>query len=61
MPLRLPFSIMQETDPTIDMDELECILANLIHQGLIKGYIAAANNKKVLVTAKLVEQAYPAL
>ena len=35
---------------SMDEDEIECILANLIFRGFIKGYIAHA--KKILVLSK---------
>ncbi|TGZ71358.1 hypothetical protein CRM22_002678 [Opisthorchis felineus] len=41
----------------IDQDETECILANLIYEGKIKGYLAHQQQK--LVVSKL--QAFPAL
>lgn len=41
---------MREWDQMLDMDELECILANLIYMGLIKGYISHEN--RLLVLAK---------
>jgi hypothetical protein len=34
----------------IDLDEVECILSNLIFQGVIKGYIS--HSKRVLVLSK---------
>lgn len=30
MPLKLPYEVMSDWDKEIDMDELECIIANLI-------------------------------
>jgi hypothetical protein len=30
MPLKLPFEVMRDWDKEMDMDELECIIANLI-------------------------------
>jgi hypothetical protein len=48
-------------DDAMDIDELECVLANLIFQNFIKGYIAHKQGKLVLspLTAfpKLVEAA----
>ena len=41
MPLKLPFEVMSDWDKEMDMDELECIIANLIQLGYIKGYIAS--------------------
>lgn len=40
MPLNIPFKQLIKWDPDLDMDELECILANLISIGYIKGYIS---------------------
>lgn len=57
MPLKLPFEILIKWDPDLDMDELECILANLISLGFVKGYISHENG--VLVTAKEIDAAYP--
>lgn len=34
----------------MDMDEVECILANLIYRGVIRGYIA--HTKRMLVLSK---------
>ena len=34
----------------IDLDEVECILANLIYRGYIRGYLSHA--KRVLVLSK---------
>lgn len=34
----------------IDLDEVECILANLIYRGYVKGYISHTN--RVLVLSK---------
>lgn len=39
----------------VDMDEVECILANLIHQRYVKGYIA--HDKQLLVCSR--DQAFP--
>ena len=47
--------MMQEYDKQLDMDEMECILANLIYMGLIKGYISS--EMKMLVLSK--EDAFP--
>jgi len=30
MPLKLPFEVMRDWDNEMEMDELECIIANLI-------------------------------
>ena len=61
MPLSLPFSILLKMDDDIDMDELECMLANLIYQGLVKGYITFAFEQRVLVMHKEIEKAFPNL
>lgn len=34
--------------PDIELEEANCILANLIHQGKIKGYISHTHQKVVL-------------
>jgi hypothetical protein len=39
------------------MDEMECILANLIYMGLIKGYISG--EKHILVLSKKIDDAFP--
>jgi nuclear mRNA export protein PCID2/THP1 len=41
----------------MDMDELECILANQIFLGYIKGYIS--HEKRLLVLPRIIEQAFP--
>lgn len=41
---------MQQLEQDVDMDEVECILANLIYQGKIKGYIS--HEKKTLIISK---------
>ncbi|KAI9906576.1 hypothetical protein PsorP6_003822 [Peronosclerospora sorghi] len=38
------------TGDTVDMDEIECILTNLIFKGYIKGYMS--HTKKILVVSK---------
>jgi hypothetical protein len=53
----LPFKTLLEWDADLDMDEVECILANLISIGYIKGYIS--HEKQVLVCAKEIEKAFP--
>ncbi len=35
-------------NPEIDLDETHCILANLIYEGKIKGYISLSHQKLVL-------------
>jgi hypothetical protein len=44
-------------DTETDLDEIECLLANLIVQRTLKGYIA--HEKRVLVLSKT--NAFPAL
>ena len=48
-------SLIQEDD--VDIDEVECIVANLIHANRIKGYVSHAAGK--LVVSK--ENAFPSL
>jgi hypothetical protein len=50
--LRLPIflNIFQALGENMDIDEIECIIANLIHQGKIKGYIS--HEKSTLIIAK---------
>lgn len=55
----MPFAVLREWDNELDMDELECIVANLIFMGYVKGYIASEQN--VLVLAKDLEKAFPQL
>jgi PCI domain len=43
-------------DIPIDADEVECIMANLIYRGIIRGYIA--HSKGFLVLSK--QNAFPA-
>jgi hypothetical protein len=50
--LKLIFRPLQkEWDPELSMDELECMLANLIGSSLIKGYIS--HEQQILVITKL--------
>jgi hypothetical protein len=35
----------------MDMDEIECVFANLIHRGLVKGYISHAHRTVVFAKA----------
>ena len=55
----MPFLVLREWDNELDMDELECIIANLIYIGYVKGYIASEQN--VLVLARDLEKAFPPL
>ena len=41
---------MQWMGEEVDLDEIECILANLIFQGKIKGYLS--HQKRFLVVSK---------
>jgi hypothetical protein len=47
--IEIIFNILKEWDPMLDLDEVECILANLIHLGMIKGYIS--HERRLLVLA----------
>src|SRR3546814_15395582 len=42
--------VLQSMGEDVDMDEIECILVNLIFQGRIKGYLS--HEKRVLVVSK---------
>ncbi|TNV78464.1 hypothetical protein FGO68_gene14887 [Halteria grandinella] len=46
--LDLIFNILKEWDSQIDLDEIECIIANLIYMGFIKGYISHEQRLMVL-------------
>lgn len=50
--LQLPViaSVLDWLGTPMDLDEVECILANLIFQGYIRGYLSHA--KRVLVLSK---------
>ena len=43
LPLKIIFKALINWDSSLDMDELECIIANLISMGFIKGYISHQN------------------
>lgn len=45
------------TGQSMDMDEIECVLTNLIFKGYIKGYMS--HTKKILVVSKT--QPFPAI
>ena len=45
-----PADTHEQEDTELDLDELECTLANLIYSGYVKGYIA--HEKRVLVLSK---------
>jgi len=42
--------ILKWLDTPMDLDEIECILANLIYRGYVRGYIS--HTKRVLVLSK---------
>ena len=50
--IELVFQLHQAMDPAsdVDIDEIECLLANLIYKGNIRGYIA--HEKRILVLSK---------
>jgi hypothetical protein len=50
--IELVFQLHQGVDPAsdVDIDEIECLLANLIYKGNIRGYIA--HEKRILVLSK---------
>ena len=45
-----PSDTHEQDESDLDLDELECTLANLIYSGYVKGYIA--HEKRVLVLSK---------
>lgn len=53
----IPTASRLHQDEDVDMDEVECILANLIHQRYIKGYIA--HTQKILVCSP--DNAFPTI
>ena len=55
----MPYVVLRAWDGELDMDELECIIANLIYIGYVKGYIASEQN--VLVLARDLDKAFPQL
>lgn len=50
--IELIMRLHQGLDPAsdVDIDEIECLLANLIYKGSIRGYIA--HEKRILVLSK---------
>ena len=60
---RIPLSAFETSfqllGTQVDVGELECILATLIYNGYIKGYIS--HQKKFLVTAKADQDPFPKL
>ena len=55
LPLGVVLGVLQAQGVSTDMEQLECMLSNLIVRGYVKGYISHAS--KVMVVAK--EGAYP--
>lgn len=55
LPLNHIVSAFKWLDIPIDNDEVECIIANLIYKGIIRGYIA--HSKRFLVLSK--KDAFP--
>ena len=43
-------AVFKWLDIPMDLDEIECILANLIYRGVIRGYLS--HSKRVLVLSK---------
>ncbi|CAM9121385.1 unnamed protein product [Sphacelaria rigidula] len=58
---KVPLSVVQfaflKMEHERDVDEIECLLANLIFRNLVKGYIA--HKQKFLVMASTIEKAFP--
>lgn len=58
---KIPLSVVQfaflKMEHARDVDEIECLLANLIFRNLVKGYIA--HKAKFLVMASTIEKAFP--
>ena len=50
IPLAVVIKALDFLGMRLDTDEVECILANLIYRGYLKGYIA--HNKRYLVLSK---------
>ena len=48
--LNLLYVPLREWDNELDLDELQCLLANLIANSLIKGYIS--HERRILVLSK---------
>ncbi|MBP5977918.1 PCI domain-containing protein [Brasilonema sp. CT11] len=46
--LKMTTTVLTNLGIEMDVDELECILANLIYQGMIKGYLAHAHSYLVV-------------
>ena len=43
-------TVFKWLDISMDLDEIECILANLIYRGVVRGYLS--HSKRVLVLSK---------
>jgi len=50
IPLEQVSTVFKWLDIPMDLDEIECILANLIYRGVIRGYLS--HSKRVLVLSK---------
>ena len=48
--LQLLYRPLQRWDPDLDLDELECLIANLMGNGLLRGYIS--HERRILVLSK---------
>ena len=48
--LQLLYRPLQKWDPELDLDELECLIANLMGSGLLRGYIS--HERRILVLSK---------
>lgn len=48
--LNLLYRPLQKWDSELDLDELECLIANLMGNGLLKGYIS--HERRILVLSK---------
>ncbi|CAM9631518.1 unnamed protein product [Laminaria digitata] len=57
LPLRVVQFAFLKMEHERDVDEIECLLANLIYRNLVKGYIA--HKAKFLVMASTIEKAFP--
>jgi hypothetical protein len=50
VPLTQIMKVLQWLESPMDLDEIECILANLIYRGYVRGYLS--HSKRVLVLSK---------
>lgn len=55
--LQYLFQPLRSWENELDLDEIECLLANLIGNGMIKGYIS--HEQRVLVLSKDMRDAFP--